>query len=130
MMTPYINQILYSKWGWLSLQICCELEETTSWTLSEELETRGDLQVYHAQLNASSPSGASLLLLEEEVQGLLKEFVDRRISMLACRPSSTTSSTEGVAGSVEFSQGSSGINDGSDTERAEGGGGDAVAMDR
>lgn len=52
--------------------------------------------------------------------------------MLACHPSSRTSSTEGVAGSVEFSQGSSGINDmdGSDNERAEGGNGDAEVVTR
>lgn len=61
-------------------------------------------------------------MLEEEIQNLLKDFINRRSSVLACHPSSRTSSTEGVAGSVEFSQGSSGINDmdGSDTERAEG----------
>ncbi|XP_051923919.1 uncharacterized protein LOC127602106 [Hippocampus zosterae] len=129
---PRLQVAVCSNNAELFNQICCELEETTSWTLCEEMETRSDLQVYHVQLNASSPSGASLLLLEEEVRCLLKEFVDRRSSMLACRPSSMTSSTEGVAGSVEFSQGSSGINDmeGSDTERAEEGGGDAVAMDR
>lgn len=52
--------------------------------------------------------------------------------MLGCHPSSRTSSTEGVAGSVEFSQGSSGINDmdGSDVERVEGGSGDVVAIER
>ncbi|TMS03466.1 Protein prune-like protein 2 [Larimichthys crocea] len=68
----------------------------------------------------------------EEIQGLLKDFVYRRSSVLACHPSSRTSSTEGVAGSVEFSQGSSGINDmdGSDIERAEGGSGDVVTIAR
>lgn len=52
--------------------------------------------------------------------------------MLACHPSSRTSSTEGVAGSVEFSQGSSGINDmdGSDIERVEGGSGNVVPIAR
>lgn len=50
--------------------------------------------------------------------------------MLSCHPSSRTSSTEGVAGSVEFSQGSSGINDmdGSDVERPEGAAGDMTAL--
>ncbi|XP_077418249.1 uncharacterized protein LOC144049321 isoform X2 [Vanacampus margaritifer] len=129
---PRLQLAVYSNNTELLNQICCELEETTNWSLSGEPETRDYIQVYHAQLNTSSSLGASLLLLEEEVRGLLKEFVDRRSSMLACRPSSMTSSTEGVAGSVEFSQGSSGINDmeGSDTERPEGGGGDVVAMER
>lgn len=71
-------------------------------------------------------------LLEEDIRRFLKEFVDRRSSVLACHPSSRTSSTEGVAGSVEFSQGSSGINDmdGSDVERVEGGSGDVVPIAR
>lgn len=100
------------------------MEESSSWSLSGELEARKCLQVYHI------PSGT--YLLEDEIQGLLKEFVDRRSSVLACHPSSRTSSTEGVAGSVEFSQGSSGINDmdGSDTDRVEGGGADVVATER
>lgn len=87
--------------------------------------------MYHIPLNTSTSSGTPPLL-EEEIQGLLKDFVNQRSSMLACHPSSRTSSTEGVAGSVEFSQGSSGINDmdGSDTERAEGGNGDVVAIAR
>lgn len=86
----------------------------------------GFLQHYHLPTNTSSLSDTTLL--EQEIQGLLKEFVERRRSVLACHPSSRTSSTEGVAGSVEFSQGSSGINDmyGSDIERAEGGGGDVA----
>ncbi|XP_041854507.1 protein prune homolog 2-like isoform X4 [Melanotaenia boesemani] len=110
-------------------QICTELEESSSWSLSSELEDRENLQIYHIPINTSSSSGTPLLL-EEEIWGLLKDFVDRRSSVLACHPSSRTSSTEGVAGSVEFSQGSSGINDmdGSDTERAEEGGGDVVAV--
>ncbi|XP_049619696.1 uncharacterized protein [Syngnathus scovelli] len=129
---PRLQVAVYSSNSEFLNQICCELEETTSVSLSGEPETRGDLQVYQVQLNSFSPLGTSLLLLEEEIRGLLKEFVDRRSSMLACRPSSMTSSTEGVAGSVEFSQGSSGINDmeGSDTERAEGAAGDVVAMER
>ncbi|KAM8760623.1 uncharacterized protein AB9X84_008646 isoform 9-T9 [Acanthopagrus schlegelii] len=112
-------------------QICCELEESSSWSLSGELETKDSLQVYHIPINTSSFSGTPPLLVEE-IHGLLKDFVDRRSSVLACHPSSRTSSTEGVAGSVEFSQGSSGINDmdGSDTERAEGGSGDVVAIAR
>ncbi|XP_018523923.1 protein prune homolog 2 isoform X4 [Lates calcarifer] len=112
-------------------QICCELEESSSWSLSGELEARENLQVYHIPINTSTSSGTPPLLVEE-IQGLLKDFVDRRSSVLACHPSSRTSSTEGVAGSVEFSQGSSGINDmdGSDIERAEGGSGDVVAIAR
>lgn len=111
--------------------MCCELEESSSWSLSGELETREKLQVYHIPINTSSSSGTPSML-EEEIQGLLKDFVDRRSTVLACHPSSRTSSTEGVAGSVEFSQGSSGINDmdGSDIERAEGGSGEAVAIAR
>eukprot|EP00064_Thunnus_orientalis_P006440 superscaffoldBa00000669_g6458 len=111
-------------------QICCELEESSSLSLSGELEPRECLQVYHITINTSLSSDTSLLW--EEIQGFLKEFVDRRSSMLACHPSSRTSSTEGVAGSVEFSQGSSGINDmyGSDIERVEGGCGDAVPIAR
>lgn len=107
------------------------MEESSSWSLSGELEVKESLQVYHIPINTSSFSGTPPLLVEE-IHGLLKDFVDRRSSVLACHPSSRTSSTEGVAGSVEFSQGSSGINDmdGSDTERAEGGGGDVVAIAR
>lgn len=113
------------------MQICCELEESSSWSLSGELEARESLQVYHIPINTSLSSGTPLLLIEQ-IQDLLKDFVDRRSSVLACHPSSRTSSTEGVAGSVEFSQGSSGINDmdGSDIERAEGGSGDAVVLAR
>lgn len=82
-------------------------------------------------MNTSAISG-SLPLLEEDIQDLLKDFVARQSSVLSCHPSSRTSSTEGVAGSVEFSQGSSGINDmdGSDVERTEGGIGDVVAVAR
>ncbi|XP_071339160.1 uncharacterized protein [Trachinotus anak] len=111
-------------------QICCELEESSSWSFSGELEAKENFQVYHIPINTPSSSGAPSLL-EQEIQGLLKDFVDRRSSVLACHPSSRTSSTEGVAGSVEFSQGSSGINDmdGSDIERAEGGN-DVVAIAR
>ncbi|XP_056232593.1 uncharacterized protein LOC130169695 isoform X4 [Seriola aureovittata] len=111
-------------------QICCELEESSSWSLSGELEAKENFQVYHIPLN-TPPSSGTPSLLEEEIQGLLKDFVDRRSSVLACHPSSRTSSTEGVAGSVEFSQGSSGINDmdGSDIERPEGGN-DVVAIAR
>lgn len=111
--------------------MCCELEESSSWSLSGELETGGSLQVYHIPINTSLCSGTPPLL-EEEMESLLKDFVDRQSSVLACHPSSRTSSTEGVAGSVEFSQGSSGINDmdGSDIERAEGGSVEAVAIAR
>lgn len=110
------------KMMWLSLQICCELEESSSWSLSGELVAKENFQVYHIPINTPASSGTPYLL-EEEIQGLLKDFVDRRSSVLACHPSSRTSSTEGVAGSVEFSQGSSGINDmdGSDIDRTEGG---------
>nr|XP_019956363.1 PREDICTED: protein prune homolog 2-like isoform X8 [Paralichthys olivaceus] len=112
-------------------QICCELEDSSSWSLSRELEARENLQVYHIPIN-TSPSSSTPPLLEEEIQSFLKDFVDRRSSVLACHPSSRTSSTEGVAGSVEFSQGSSGINDmdTSDIERAEGGSADVVAIAR
>lgn len=115
----------------LSLQICAELEESSSWPLSGELEDTGSLQIYHIPINTSEFSGA-LPQLEEEIQDLLKNFVDCQSSLLACHPSSRTSSTEGVAGSVEFSQGSSGINDmdGSDIERVEGGIGSVVAVAR
>lgn len=113
------------------MQICCELEESSSWSLSGELEARESLQVYHIPINTSLSSGTPPLLIEE-IQDLLKDVIDRRSSVLACHPSSRTSSTEGVAGSVEFSQGSSGINDmdGSDIERAEGGSGEAVVLAR
>lgn len=70
--------------------------------------------------------------LVEEIQDLLKVFVNRRSSVLACHTSSRSSSTEGVAGSVEFSQGSSGVNDmdSSDMERPEGGTGDMAARSK
>lgn len=86
--------------------------------------------MYHIPLNTSLAFGTPLL--GEEIQDILKDFVDRRSSVLACHPNSRTSSTEGVAGSAEFSQGSSGINDmdGSDIERAEGGSGDVAALAR
>lgn len=87
--------------------------------------------MYHIPINSSPSSGTPPMLIKE-IQDLLKDFVDRRTSVLACHPSSRTSSTEGVAGSIEFSQGSSGINDmdGSDNERAEGASGDAEAAPR
>ncbi|KAM4745832.1 protein prune homolog 2-like [Anableps anableps] len=112
-------------------QICAELEESSSWSFSGEPEEKENLQVYHIPINTSAPSG-SLPLLMEDIQSILKDFVSRRNSVLSCHPSSRTSSTEGVAGSVEFSQGSSGINDmdGSDTERADGGNGDVAAEAR
>lgn len=113
----------------LSLQICCELEES-SCSLSGELEARKSLQVYHIPVNTSLPFGTPPLLIEE-IQIILKDFIDKQSSVLACHPSGRTSSMEGVAGSVDFSQGSSGINDmdGSDIERAEGGG-DVAALAR
>ncbi|XP_061758126.1 protein prune homolog 2-like isoform X2 [Nerophis ophidion] len=125
---PRQQVAVYSSNTGLFNQICCELETTSSWCLSGELEARGCYQVYHTALNTSTSSTS---LLVEEVRCVLKELVDRRISVLACHPSSRTSSTEGVAGSVEFSQGSSGINDmdGSDTERGEGGSGAVVAIE-
>ncbi|XP_026199670.1 uncharacterized protein LOC113151062 isoform X2 [Anabas testudineus] len=128
---PRQQVVVYSNNTDILNQICCELEESSSWSLSGELETRENFQVYHIPINTSASSGTPPLL-EEEIQGLLKDFVDRRSTVLACHPSSRTSSTEGVAGSVEFSQGSSGINDmdGSDIERAEGGSGEAVAIAR
>lgn len=87
--------------------------------------------MYHIPINSSPSSGTPPMLIKE-IQDLLKDFVDRRTSVLACHPSSRTSSTEGVAGSIEFSQGSSGINDmdGSDNERVEGASGDAEAAPR
>lgn len=105
------------------------MEESSSWSLFGQLEARENLQVYHIPINTPSSIGT---LLVEEIQGLLKDFVDRRSSVLACHPSSRSSSTEGVAGSVEFSQGSSGINDmdGSDIERVEGGSADVAARAR
>ncbi|KAA8592190.1 hypothetical protein FQN60_017645 [Etheostoma spectabile] len=128
---PRQQMAVYSNNTDLLNQICCELEESSSWSLSGKLEARESLQVYHIPINTCLTSGTSPLLAEE-IQGLLKDFVDRRSSVLACHPSSRTSSTEGVAGSVEFSQGSSGINDmdGSDIERAEGGIGDVVPIAR
>ncbi|XP_037633603.1 protein prune homolog 2-like isoform X3 [Sebastes umbrosus] len=128
---PRQQVAVYSNNTDLLNQICCELEESSSWSLSGELEARESLQVYHIPINTYSTSGTPPLLVEE-IKGLLKVFVDRRSSVLACHPSSRTSSTEGVAGSVEFSQGSSGINDmdGSDIERAEGGSGDVVPVAR
>lgn len=112
---------------WLSLQICCELEESSNCCLSGPLQVRDSLQVYHIPLNTPMACGPPLV---EEIQDLLKVFVNRRSSMLSCHPSSRTSSTEGVAGSVEFSQGSSGINDmdGSDMERPEGGTGEMATL--
>lgn len=87
--------------------------------------------MYHIPINSSPSSGTPPMLIKE-IQDLLKDFVDRRTSVLGCHPSSRTSSTEGVAGSIEFSQGSSGINDmdGSDNERVEGASGDAEAAPR
>ncbi|KAG7489448.1 hypothetical protein JOB18_012537 [Solea senegalensis] len=128
---PYQQVAVYSNNTEILNQICCELEESSSWSLSGELVARENLQVYHIPFN-TSPSSDALHLLQEEIQGLLKDFVDRRGSVLACHPSSRTSSTEGVAGSVEFSQGSSGINDmdNSDIDRAEEGSADAVAIAR
>ncbi|TNM89664.1 hypothetical protein fugu_003898 [Takifugu bimaculatus] len=110
-------------------QICCELEESSSWCLSGALEARDSLQVYHIPLNTPLSFGSPPPLVED-IEELLKGFVNRRSSVLSCHPSSRTSSTEGVAGSVEFSQGSSGINDmdGSDMERLEGGTADMAAL--
>ncbi|XP_034068529.1 uncharacterized protein LOC117543953 isoform X3 [Gymnodraco acuticeps] len=128
---PRQQVAVYSNNTDLLNQICCELEESSSWSLSGEMEARGGLQVYHIPINTCLTSGTPPLLVEE-IEGLLRDFVDRRSSVLACHPSSRTSSTEGVAGSVEFSQGSSGINDmdGSDIERTEGGSGDVVPIAR
>ncbi|XP_061585224.1 protein prune homolog 2-like isoform X2 [Cololabis saira] len=128
---PRQQVAVYSNNSDILNQICTELEESSSWSLFGELEDKESLQIYHIPLNTSASSGTPPLL-EEEIEGLLKDFVNRRSSVLACHPSSRTSSTEGVAGSVEFSQGSSGINDmdGSDTERAEGGNEDGVTIAR
>ncbi|XP_063753199.1 protein prune homolog 2-like isoform X3 [Eleginops maclovinus] len=128
---PRQQVAVYSNNTDLLNQICCELEESSSWCLSGELDARGGLQVYHIPINTCLTSGPPPLLVEE-IKGLLRDFVDRRSSVLACHPSSRTSSTEGVAGSVEFSQGSSGINDmdGSDIERTDGGSGDVVPIAR
>ncbi|CAK6966446.1 uncharacterized protein LOC128364918 [Scomber scombrus] len=127
---PRQQVAVYSNNSDILNQICCELEEPSYWSLSGELEHRECVQVYHITLNTSLSSDNSLL--EEEIRSFLKEFVDRRSSVLACHPSSRTSSTEGVAGSVEFSQGSSGINDmdGSDIDRVERGSGDVVPIAR
>lgn len=120
-----------TKYYTLALQICCELEESSSWSLSGEMEARGNLQVYHIPLNTPLPFGSPPSLVEE-MQDVLKVFIDRRSTIFTCHPSSRTSSTEGVAGSVEFSQGSSGINDmdSSDTEQPEEGSGDMVELAR
>uniref|UniRef100_A0A3Q1BTP1 CRAL-TRIO domain-containing protein n=1 Tax=Amphiprion ocellaris TaxID=80972 RepID=A0A3Q1BTP1_AMPOC len=128
---PRQQVVVYSSNTDILNQICSELEESSSWSLSGELDASEGLQVYHIPINTSASSGTPPLL-EEEIRGILKDFVDRRSSVLACHPSSRTSSTEGVAGSVEFSQGSSGINemDGSDIERTDGGNGDVVAIAR
>ncbi|KAK9523364.1 hypothetical protein VZT92_019775 [Zoarces viviparus] len=128
---PRQQVAVYSSNTDLLNQICCELEESSSWSFSGELEARENIQVYHIPINTCLTFGTPPLLIEE-IQLLLKDFVDRRSSVLTCHPSSRTSSTEGVAGSVEFSQGSSGINDMdcSDIERAEGGSGDAVPIAR
>ncbi|XP_068461126.1 uncharacterized protein [Clinocottus analis] len=128
---PCQQMAVYSSNTDLLNQICCELEESSSCSLSGELEAKENIQVYHIPINTCLTFGTPPLL-KEEIQGLLKDFVDRRSSVLACHPSSRTSSTEGVAGSVEYSQGSSGINDmdGSDIERAEGGSEDAVPIAR
>ncbi|KAI4820196.1 hypothetical protein KUCAC02_028180 [Chaenocephalus aceratus] len=92
---PRQQVAVYSNNTDLLNKICCELEESSSWSLSGEMEARGGLQVYHIPIN-------------------------------------TCLTSEGVAGSVEFSQGSSGINDmdGSDIERTEGGSGDVVPIAR
>ncbi|KAF7200383.1 uncharacterized protein [Nothobranchius furzeri] len=118
---PHQQVAVYSNNTDMLNQICAALEESSSWPLSGERQDAESVQVYHIPINTFAPSGTPPLL-EEDIQELLKSFVDRRRSVLACHPSSRTSSTEGVAGSVEFSQGSSGINDmdGSDMERAEG----------
>ncbi|XP_074525620.1 uncharacterized protein LOC141789944 isoform X2 [Halichoeres trimaculatus] len=128
---PRQQMAVYSSNSDILNQICCELEECSSWSLSGELEAKESVQLYHIPINTTASSGTPPLLVEE-IQDLLKDFVYRRSSVLACHPSSRTSSTEGVAGSVEFSQGSSGINDmdGSDIERAEEGSGDVVAIAR
>ncbi|XP_069555508.1 uncharacterized protein [Brachyistius frenatus] len=128
---PRQQVAVYSNNSDMLNQICSELEESSSWSLSGELDARENLQVYHIPINTSASYGTPPVL-EEEIRGILKDFVDRRSSVLACHPSSRTSSTEGVAGSVEFSQGSSGINDmdGSDIERADGSNGDVVAIAR
>ncbi|XP_038558850.1 uncharacterized protein LOC119891356 isoform X2 [Micropterus salmoides] len=128
---PHQQVAVYSNNTDILNQICHELEESSSWSLSGELEVTESVQVYHIPINTSLSSDTPPLLVEE-IQGILKDFVDRRRSVLACHPSSRTSSTDGVAGSVEFSQGSSGINDmdSSDIERPEGGSGDVVAIAR
>ncbi|KAK7933825.1 hypothetical protein WMY93_004721 [Mugilogobius chulae] len=100
-------------------QLCCELEESSSWSLSGELDAKKNFQVYHIPVNTIFPGTPPIL--EQEVQAVLQDFVDARGSVLACHPSSRTSSTEGVAGSIDFSQSSSGITDmdGGDMERGE-----------
>lgn len=102
------------------------MEESSSWSLSGEIEARDTFQVYHIPVNTIFPGTPPVL--EEEIQGLLKDFLDRRCSVLACHPSSRTSSTEGVAGSIDFSQGSSGITDmdGCDGERTDTGSADVA----
>ncbi|XP_034025459.1 uncharacterized protein LOC117509960 [Thalassophryne amazonica] len=114
---------VYSSNTDLVTQICCELEGSSSWSLSPECSL-GFLQVYNI------PLSSDIILVNKELQQLLKELVNRCRSVLTHHPSSRTSSTEGVAGSVEFSQGSSGFNnmDGSDMERAKGGSEDVAPM--
>ncbi|KAM8887356.1 uncharacterized protein AB9W97_013976 isoform 2-T3 [Spinachia spinachia] len=128
---PCQQVAVYSNNADILNQICSELEESFSGFLSGRLEARDDIQVYHIPINTCLTFSTPPLLIEE-IQCFLKNFVDRRSSVSACHPNSRTSSTEGVAGSVEFSQGSSGITDmdSSDVERAEGGSGDAVPIAR
>lgn len=113
-----------------SLQICSELKESSSWCLAGELEKWENLQIYNVLSNTASSD--ELRLLQDELQGILKAFMVQQSSAIKCHPSSRTSSTEGVAGNVEFSQGSSGIIDmfGSDNDRADESSADAIAISR
>ncbi|KAJ3603601.1 hypothetical protein NHX12_028346 [Muraenolepis orangiensis] len=119
---PHPQVVVYSDNTDILNQICCELEESSICSLSGVLEAgefiQGCLQVYYVPADTFS-SASMAAELEAALHSHLKAFVERRSSVLACHPGSRTSSTEGVAGSVEFSQGSSGITDmyGSDTER-------------
>ncbi|XP_055742284.1 uncharacterized protein LOC129826035 isoform X2 [Salvelinus fontinalis] len=119
---PRQQVAVYSENSDILNQICCELEESVSSSLRLEpvdcpQGSQGSLQLYHHKALADSPRGLGPLVME-----LLKEFMERRCHLLACAPTSRTSSTEGVAGSAPLSQGSSGFTDmyGSDVERPEG----------
>ncbi|KAG7481136.1 hypothetical protein MATL_G00063610 [Megalops atlanticus] len=100
---PQCHQVaVYSGNKDILNQICCELEESRSWSLDlEPLACLVDVVQLYQQQNTS--------IYVEQIVALVKEFLDRRQCLFI--PNSRTSSTEGVAGSAPLSQGSSGITD-------------------